>query len=243
MSKIKTKLFDLDNCTLPQAIEKVSQLSCCNSCNYVVTPNIDHLSRLVDSKHRELLLPIYKNAALNLVDSRIFEKLLKFRGYNVTEVIPGSTLTLELFDNQMTFTDKIMIVGASGSVITRVRQKYKHLDIAHYNPPMGFINSTNEVDKTLTEIERVKPNYLFLAVGSPRQELLAQRIQESNVMTGVILCVGASILFLVGEEKRAPNVFQNLHLEWLYRLLQNPKRLMKRYFGNFLTLPRIFKAI
>jgi exopolysaccharide biosynthesis WecB/TagA/CpsF family protein len=108
---------------------------------------------------------------------------------------------------------------------------------------MGFINDESEVKKTLMAIENSQANYVFLAVGSPRQEILAKKIKDQNLVNGVVLCIGASILFIVGEEKRAPMLIQAMHLEWLYRAMQDPKRLLSRYIDNIIRLPKLYKSI
>ncbi|MFY8349610.1 WecB/TagA/CpsF family glycosyltransferase [Pseudoalteromonas sp. SSM20] len=242
MNKLTTNLIELDNCTLSAAISETIKLSRSDKPEYIVTPNIDHLARLVGKNSTELLT-IYQQASLNLCDSRIFEKLLKLKGHRVEEVIPGSTLTQELFDAQLSADDRVLIIGGDDEVILRVKNKYTNLDIQHYNPPMGFINKPEEVEKTLNIIERSGCKFVFLAVGSPRQEVLAGKLKLRNQFKGVALCIGASILFLVGEEKRAPKWMQTLHIEWLYRMLQDPKRLVKRYSANALSLIKIYKAL
>ena len=77
---------------------------------------------------------------------------------------------------------------------------------------------------------------VFVAVGSPQQEIVAAKIQQ-RVNTGVILCVGASIDYLTGKEIRAPKFIQMLYLEWLFRFAQSPIKRFRRYFIN---CPQIF---
>ena len=79
--------------------------------------------------------------------------------------------------------------------------------------------------------------FIFFAVGSPQQEIVAQTVKATGKATGLGFCIGASIDFLTGTEVRAPVWMQNTSLEWLYRLLQDPKRMWKRYL---LKGPRIF---
>jgi UDP-N-acetyl-D-mannosaminuronic acid transferase (WecB/TagA/CpsF family) len=76
-----------------------------------------------------------------------------------------------------------------------------------------------------------------LAIGSPQQEIIAQRLKERGIARGLALCVGASINFLTGIEKRAPLWMREAGLEWLYRLTKNPRRLWKRYLVRG---PKIF---
>lgn len=104
---------------------------------------------------------------------------------------------------------------------------------------MGFINKPEEVEALVKEVEGLAAHYVFLAVGSPRQEILAAKIRQSSAI-GVGLCIGASINFLVGKEVRAPIWMQKLHIEWLYRMLQDPKRLVRRYVMNAVWLPKIY---
>jgi exopolysaccharide biosynthesis WecB/TagA/CpsF family protein len=243
MSIIKTKLMNLDNITLNQALAKILDFSQTASTDYIVTPNIDHLTRLIDPNQETGLLPVYQSASLNLCDSRVFEKLLKLKGHKVTEVIPGSTLTKKLFDERITEKDTVLVVGGDELVISKLRTLYSYLTIKHVNPVMGFINDESEVKKTLMAIENSQANYVFLAVGSPRQEILAKRIKDQNLVNGVVLCIGASILFMVGEEKRAPMLIQKMHLEWLYRAIQDPKRLLSRYIDNLFQLPKLFMRL
>ena len=243
MNKLTTQLMDIHNIKMDSALDNVRGMSLSEKLDVVVTPNIDHLARLCEENVNPEFHDIYKNASLCLCDSNILEKLLRLKGMKVEEVIPGSTLTEMLFDSVMTSDDVALVVGGSDDVIARVREKYPRLNIKHYNPPMGFINRPEEVTKTLQVAVASGANYFYLAVGSPRQEILAKKLQQEAGISGVALCIGASILFLVGEEKRAPKWIQNLHLEWFYRMMQDPARLAKRYGKNFLSLPLIYKNI
>ena len=75
------------------------------------------------------------------------------------------------------------------------------------------------------------------AVGSPQQETIAQMLRTRGVARGLALCIGASLNFITGVEKRAPVWMQKMALEWLYRLMQDPRRLARRYLVRG---PRIF---
>lgn len=242
MEIINTSIVNLHNLTMHDSINKVKELSATASLDIVVTPNIDHLARIVTEGETSQLKAIYNRASLCLCDSRILQKLLKRKNKQISEVVPGSTLTQLLFDENHMTDKKILIVGAVPSVFETLQDKYNHLNLYHINPTMGFINKPEEVERIIKFTEHVQPDYIFLAVGSPRQEILAEKLQQT-LTKGVALCVGASILFLTGEEKRAPQWIQNMHLEWCYRMFQNPKVLVKRYLGNFLKLQRVYKAL
>ncbi|MFT6390164.1 MAG: exopolysaccharide biosynthesis WecB/TagA/CpsF family protein [Cellvibrionaceae bacterium] len=242
-NKIIASNIFFDNMSFLDAVEKIEELAASPHFSYVVTPNIDHIARLCDPSTEKSLHDIYRRAALSLCDSRILQKLLRVKGKNVEEVITGSGLTKYLFDKVLTGSDKALVVGVEDVFIDRLRSLYPALNIHHINPSMGFINKKQEVDDLLERIKRIDANYLFLSVGSPRQEVLAGKISTCDSIGGVGLCVGASVLFMVGAEKRAPRFLQKLHLEWAYRILQNPQRLAVRYFKNFLSLPAIIKSL
>lgn len=85
---------------------------------------------------------------------------------------------------------------------------------------------------------------VVFSVGSPRQEILALRVFEHGAAVGVGLCVGASLLFVSGKIQRAPEWMQRLSLEWLHRLIHEPKRLGKRYVRDaYRIVPVIIKEI
>ena len=241
MKIIKTGIVNLHDITLQEACVCIVDYIERPGLDIVVTPNIDHCARLV--KDGDVALKkIYQDASLCLCDSRVLQKMLRLKGHLVAEVITGSTLTAQLFSGNGMFNKRIFILGSDPAVIAKVKLKYPEHDFYHYNPPMGFINNSEEVTNAIQAIKQTAPDVIFLAVGSPRQELFAGML-KSELNHGVVLCIGASILFLVGEEKRAPVWLQQLHIEWLYRMLQNPRVLIKRYFDNFLQIKRIYLAL
>ncbi|MBX2809210.1 MAG: WecB/TagA/CpsF family glycosyltransferase [Cellvibrionaceae bacterium] len=240
---IETSLVNFNNITLAAAAGYIREAAGKAEFSYVVTPNIDHLARLAKQDVDGNYSRIYDAAFLSLCDSRIIEKLLRFRSKQIQEVIPGSTLTEHLFSSVLNPQDKVLILGVEDHCIVKLRQQYPTLNLLHINPSMGFINRSDEVAELLDQIKQLQPNFIFLSVGSPRQEVLADKIQQHPGIGGVGLCVGASVLFLVGAEKRAPLLLQKLHLEWAYRMLQDPKRLVSRYAKNFLALPAIISRL
>jgi len=244
-SVINTRLTFFDSLSMQEAVDKVEALSGGETFGYVVTPNIDHLARLCDRPKagENDLKAIYHAADLSLCDSRILEKLLALVGKKIKAIIPGSDLTQCLFDQVLSDSDRILIVGGGANEIDLLRGKYSYLKIQHINPSMGFIDKPDEVTQLVNDIVDAEANYVFLAVGSPRQEILASKIKMTVGASGVGLCIGASINFIVGKENRAPKWIQKLHIEWLYRMLQDPKRLVKRYAMNAVYIPKIYRKL
>lgn len=207
--------------------------------NFITTPNLQHI---VAVNNDQIIFDCYKGAQFIICDSRIVQLLSKIVGQKITHVTPGSDLTKYYFDNVLEPNDNIMIIGSTVSEIKRLSDLYPRLAINHYSPPMGFINNIKETDKTIRAIEEIKPNYLFLAVGFPRQEKLACILKTKIDFDCTAFCIGASIDFLTGKQNRAPLIWQKAHMEWLYRFFQDPKRMFKRYFINsWGIIPILFK--
>jgi exopolysaccharide biosynthesis WecB/TagA/CpsF family protein len=202
---------------------------------FAVTPNVDHIIRYCDEPAFRRL---YADAAFVLLDSRFLARLLfLLRGVRLKSS-PGSDITKVLFDSIIAPDDSVVIIGANDLLVQRLAQRRGLRGVRHHNPPMGFIHDPVALEACLEFIERASPfRFCFLAVGSPQQEMLAKALLQRGRARGLALCVGASIDFLTGLEKRAPRWLQVLGMEWVYRLAQNPRRLAKRYFVRG---PRIF---
>lgn len=203
---------------------------------YVVTPNADHVVR---NQSRPDLCSIYERALISVCDSRVVSRLARFKGYPLTDVVTGSDLTAWLFAQMLGEQHSITIIGGDCEVVDALRKKYSLGQVFHYNPPMGFIRNELEISACCEFVCQHKADFVFLAVGSPQQEVLAERLKMTQGCVGVAFCIGASLLFLTGKEKRAPLCFSRLGVEWLYRLMQDPKRLWRRYLENF----KIFRMV
>jgi len=236
-------LCRIDVVDMDSALSKIKALSYASIKGYVVTPNIDHLARLAVSQYKKDLKDIYFGASLSLCDSRILELILKAHGRKIPEVVTGSDLTAQLFETTLTKSDRVFILGGEEETIYKIRKRFPQIKIDHHNPSMGFINKSDEVKGVVDRIIKTDSDYVFLAVGSPQQEQIAKLLMENDDFRGIALCIGASILFLTGDEQRAPGWIQKLRLEWLYRLSQNPSRLAIRYLKNALSLPAINREI
>ncbi len=208
---------------------------------YAVTPNVDHLIRFCeDASFREL----YQTAGFVLLDSRFLAYLLRLIGGLRLPTCPGSDITAQLFESVIGPDDKLLVVGGTEQQAQILSKRFGLRGLKHWNPPMGFINDPAAVEACLRFIESESPfRFCVLAVGCPQQELLAKALQTRGRARGLALCVGASINFLTGAERRAPLWIQNVGFEWLYRLLHNPTRLARRYLVRgpriFFLLPRL----
>jgi N-acetylglucosaminyldiphosphoundecaprenol N-acetyl-beta-D-mannosaminyltransferase len=226
--------FTIDNYVLSDFIVVASRFRDLNYA-YVVTPNVDHVIRYVDDPSFRSL---YETADFVMLDSRFLAKILLLARALRLEACPGSDITARLFNDVITPDDKVVMIGGASEQANVVAQRYGLRQLLHYNPPMGFITNPAAVEDCLKFVEQASPfRFCFLAIGSPQQEVIAQKLKQRGIAKGLTLCVGASINFLTGRETRAPLWLQNLGFEWLYRLMRDPGRLASRYLVRG---PRIF---
>jgi exopolysaccharide biosynthesis WecB/TagA/CpsF family protein len=210
------------------------------SFDFVVTPNVDHLIRYYDDAAFRLC---YSHAGHVLLDSRVLASLLRLTKGIKPRVCPGSDLTLALL-NLTQPDDRVVLIGGDAQQAQRLRSRFGLRQLRHHDPPMGFINDPQAVEACLQFIETHSPfRFCFLAIGSPQQERIASALKQRGIARGLGLCIGGSINFLTGIERRAPHWMQLAGLEWLFRLLQDPGRLASRYLVRgpriFVLLPNI----
>lgn len=205
---------------------------------YVVTPNVDHLIRYHDDPN---FRDQYADAAYVLLDSRFLSHVFRVSKGTRVKVCTGSDLTAQLFAQVIARDDSIVLIGGSEQQAEMLAERYGLGRLAHYNPPMGFIKDPKEVDACVHFVETHSPfRFCFLAVGAPQQEILGQLLKNRGVARGMALCIGASVNFLTGIERRAPVWMQRVGLEWAYRLIKDPGRLATRYL---IRGPRVFSLL
>jgi exopolysaccharide biosynthesis WecB/TagA/CpsF family protein len=208
---------------------------------YLVTPNVDHVIRYCQDQQFRAM---YSQATYVLLDSRFLAHTLAILKRQFLRVCLGSDLTAAVLRAVIKPLDVAVLVGGTAAQAQFLRERFGLRALHYIDPPMGFIRDPEAVETCLRQIEAVGAfRFCFLAIGSPQQEIIAKKLNDRGVARGLALCVGASVDFLTGIEKRAPRWMQQAGLEWLYRLVQNPRRLAKRYLLRgpliFLLLWRI----
>ena len=201
---------------------------------YVVTPNVHHMVRLLEDP--VTLRPLYEGAWRVFCDSRVLSRLARVSGLTLP-VITGSDLTADLIARAAKDGLTIAVIGPTDAACARLQEKYPGVRVLSHSPKMGFVRSELELRKCVDFVVKTQAPLVFLAVGRPQQEILASRIADHPQARGVGLCIGASIDFLTGAQRRAPVWVQKVGLEWMYRLISDPQRFARRYL---LESPRIF---
>ncbi|CDQ18922.1 WecB/TagA/CpsF family glycosyltransferase [Halobacillus karajensis] len=139
------------------------------------------------------------------------------------ERVTGYDIMMEFLKKANENKYRIYLLGAKEDTLERavktINHDYPDIEVAGYRN--GYFHWD---DPTIAEdIERTKPDIIFVALGAPKQERwIAENFQTFG--QGVFICVGGSIDVIAGDVKRAPIKWQNMNLEWLYRLMRQPSR-------------------
>ena len=203
---------------------------------YVVTPNAQHV--VVLNREAARLGPVYHDSAwLCLCDSQVVRRLAGLAGTPLP-LCAGSDLTVAMFARALAPGDALTVIGCEADVVASLRAAYPAQRFQHHNPPMGYEHDEAAVMACIRFVEQHPARYVFFATGSPRSELLAARIAARGLAVGTGLCIGSSLHFLTGARQRAPRWVCELGLEWLFRLMQEPRRLWRRVVFDSLPLFR-----
>lgn len=228
MKTLRILNLDLHNWGFQEFIEQLNE-------GVVVTPNIDHFIKL--QKDREFY-ECYVRSEHIVCDSRVIQLLSKvlYPGRGVTEQIAGSDLFPAFCEYHKDNTDKIKVflLGGTESSVkiaqASLNQKVgREIVIAGYSPPFGFENDALELERIISQINQSGATVLAVGVGAPKQEKWIYAHKDKLPGIKLFFAIGATIDFQAGAVKRAPRWMVRSGLEWLYRLLQEPGRLAKRY--------------
>ena len=190
------------------------------------------LRRVYDEAHLILAdgLPI-------IVASRLLKKPLPER-------VAGSELVPLLFaampaERQL----RCFLLGAGPGVAERAALRIQRQwpgvrVVGTYSPPFDFENDESETQRIVETLAAAEPELIVVGLGAPKQEIWVHQ-HHRQLPAKVALCVGATIDFLAGEKPQAPVWMRRTGLEWLYRMISEPRRLTKRYAKDAWVFPQL----
>lgn len=222
----------LDPLTIDEALGRIAEMIASGEPHYVVTPNVDIL---VQGRRNAELHRILCEADLVLCDGQPLVWASRILGNALPERVAGSDLTPRLIAQAERMGHRIFLLGASpeasAQAVARLRKRHPRLEIAgHYAPPFRPLDQMDH-EEIICRVRAAEPDILFVSFGCPKQEQwIAMHYRQLQVP--VCIGVGATIDFLAGRVRRAPVWMRRCGLEWAYRLLQEPRRLFRRYLTD-----------
>jgi N-acetylglucosaminyldiphosphoundecaprenol N-acetyl-beta-D-mannosaminyltransferase len=221
---------DVDPVSEAEVVELITESAGMGQGGLVVTPNVDHLRHIA---HGSWLGAVYADADLVVADGAPVVWASRLLGDPLPERVAGSDLLPKLACAAASKGLPVFFLGgADGSaeeVARRFSQRWPDLEVAGVScPPKGFERRPGGVEDLCEEVAAAKPAIVFVGLGAPKQEYLSLRLREA--LPGAwMLGVGAALDMEAGRVARAPMWARRLGAEWLYRLIQEPRRLGGRY--------------
>ena len=206
MNSIKILNVRINNLTAKELLERLNK-------GVLVTPNIDDIMK---HQHDREFHEMASRAEFSVCDSRVLLLMSRMLRTPLKEAIPGSSFFPMYCDYHAKDENiKIFLLGAKEGVGEVARKRInsrigREIVVETYSPPFGFEKDEEECN--------------------PKQTKWIYKYKNELPNINLFMALGATIDFEAGNVKRAPEIFQKLALEWLYRFLKDPKRLFKRYF-------------
>lgn len=205
---------------------------------------VSNVHTTVMSYENEHYRKIQNGAAMALPDGAPLSGYSRIKGFKEAKRVTGPDLMVEIFKISHQRGYRHFFYGSTQKTLDAMKavidQDYPDMIVAGmYAPP--FRKLTDEEDKEIIAlINDTKPDFIWVGLGAPKQEEWMHA--HMGKLNAVTIGVGAGFDYLAGYIKRAPWIMQVLYMEWLYRLVQDPKRLWKRYVTtNVKFVKYIFK--
>lgn len=219
----------IDQLDLGAAVERIRGFLQTEGVSQIATVNLDFISIAQrDTYFRDTL----NEADLAVADGMPLVWVSRLLGRPLAVRITGVELVDESCRLAVETGSSIFLLGAAPGVAEtagrRLRQRFPGLRIAGvYAPPFGPL-TREENERILAKVAAARPGFLFVALGAPQQDIWI-RANRDRLDVPVCMGVGCVLDLLAGKVSRAPVWMQRAGLEWLFRLVQEPGRLWKRY--------------
>ena len=213
--------------------------------NYICVSNV-HTT--VMSYEDESYKAIQNSGFMALPDGKPLSIVSKKRGFKEAERVTGPDLMEEIFKISEERGYSHYFYGSTQETLdilrVKLKEKYPNIGIAGmYSPPFRKLTKEEDIE-IVNNINNLDPDFIWVGLGAPKQEIWM--CEHKDKVNGLMLGVGAGFDYHAGNISRAPKWMQTMSLEWLYRLLQDPKRLYKRYIDTnskfiYLTIKNTLK--
>lgn len=241
MEKRKIINTDITIGSYQNFIHTCLDLSTSNLSSYICVSNV-HMA--IEGYRDPLFQKIVNEAAISTPDGMPLAKAINWLYGIEQERVAGMDLMPDLMQVSEKNGFSIYFYGSTDEILSKIIKKAKiefpNLDICGtYSPPFREIDEGEKIE-IIQRINGANPNFVFVALGCPKQEkwMAEHRGKINSCMIGL----GGAFEVYAEVKKRAPQWMQDTSLEWVYRLMQDPKRLWKRYMTtNFIFIWLVLK--
>ena len=195
--------------------------------SYVCIANV-HMT--IEAYLDDKFLSVVNNADITTPDGMPLAKAIGYLYGISQDRIAGMDLMPDLMSECEKQQKSIFLYGSTSNVLEKIilkaKKRYPNLKINSYSPPFRSL-SQNEDEEIIKRINNGKYDYVFVALGCPKQEQWMN--DHKDKIKSCMIGFGGAFEVFADIKQRAPQWMQNNSLEWLYRFIQDPKRLWKRY--------------
>ena len=228
---------EIDAVSLEEAVDRAVEIMASRKGAYAVTPNSE---MLLQARKDPVLAAALRRAALSLPDGVGVLLVSRILGCPIRERVCGIDFAWRLFEVMEAEGKSVFLLGAKDGIADRaaerLKRSYPRLQIAGTHS--GYFDPGEEL-ALLKQINAVSPDLLLVCLGSPKQELWMERV-SSQLSVGLMAGLGGTLDVLAGTVRRAPESWQKCGMEWFFRLLCQPRRIVRvmRIPSLFLTAIR-----
>tara|TARA_B100001250_G_scaffold306882_1_gene268767 strand:+ start:768 stop:1529 length:762 start_codon:yes stop_codon:yes gene_type:complete len=226
---------------------------------------VEEVSKLLQNKEAQTIAVCNTNTLVRSYKNKALQKKINSFDIKVPDGFPVAKASSILYKNKQERVDGYNIFhktiekglennlshyffGSDEEIINKLKskllKKYPNLNILGYTCPPLLNYEDLTKDEYIRDLKEKKPDVVWVSLGFPKQEEFIDLLLKNNNIESNIAGIGAVFEWTAGTKIKAPEILANIGLEWIFRLLQEPKRLFKRYFvDNFLFIIYIIKQI
>jgi N-acetylglucosaminyldiphosphoundecaprenol N-acetyl-beta-D-mannosaminyltransferase len=225
--------MQIASCSEPELLETLFAALEKQRGGWLITANLDFLRRYYKEPRMQVL---YAQADLRVADGMPLVWAAYLQGTPLPERIAGASLLRPLAERAAREGRSIYFLGGNGNAAegasSTLRAEFPELRVAGFSSPwLPQEPDDAAVEPTRQALTEARPDIVLVALGSPKQEWLISKLRRS-LPASWFIGVGMSFSFATGEMPRAPSWMQRSGLEWVHRLVSEPRRLGKRYLWH-----------
>ena len=225
-TRIKFFGVNLDLITVEETLSQISKFI---ETRQIVQHVVVNVAKLVFAQTDKNLRDIINSCPLVNVDGAGVVLGAKLLGINIPERVTGIDLMYKLIEYSAQKGYRVYFFGAEEAIVSKVveiyKEKYPELIVAGYRN--GYYTDAEE-ENIVLDIKNTKADILFVAMGSPKKEIFLSNYSE-KMEVPFTMGVGGSFDVVAGKVRRAPDWMQAINSEWIFRLIQEPRRMWRRY--------------